>query len=169
MLEILLEYARLGLISFGGTNVPEFERVLVGERGWLTAETLASGFALGQLMPGPNMLAVTYYGFMTAGWSGAWAATAGFYIPAALLSAAALRFYQRGAALPAVQRFRNALLPFGAGVMLAGTFILGQVSLSSPAHLLLAIAAFGLLHLRLNSAVVVLLAAVSGALLKLAT
>ena len=68
LLDILAEFARLGLISVGGTNYAEMERSLVGEHHWITAATLANGVALGQLMPGPNLLAVTHYGYAVAGW-----------------------------------------------------------------------------------------------------
>ncbi|ABF45256.1 Chromate transporter [Deinococcus geothermalis DSM 11300] len=165
---MLLAFARLGLISFGGTNVAELERSLVLQHGWIDAQTLANGFALGQLMPGPNMLAVTHYGYAAAGLSGALAATLGFYGPTALLSALAVLIWQRHSAHPWVIAFRNALLPFGGGVMLAGALVLARTSVTSwPAGLLAALAFLLLWRTRVNSAVVVLGAAVVGALLRL--
>lgn len=165
---MFLAYVRLGLISFGGTNVAEMERVLVGERGWIDAGTLANGFALGQLMPGPNMLAVTHYGYAAAGLAGALVATLGFYGPTALLGAASALVWERHRANPWVIAFRQALLPFGGGVVLAGALVLGQTSVTSWAGAGVAVLAFLLLwRTRVNSAVVVLGAAVVGALLGL--
>ncbi|MFD1730261.1 chromate transporter [Deinococcus malanensis] len=165
---LLYEFTRLGLISFGGANIAEMERVLVGQRGWIDAQTLANGFALGQVMPGPNMLAVTHYGFAVGGWSGASAATLGFYVPTALISAAVALLWRRHSAHPWVSAFRDALLPFGAGVLLAGALVLGQGSVQGWPELLLAVLAFVLLwRTRLNAAVVVLAAAAAGALLGL--
>nr|WP_184026187.1 chromate transporter [Deinococcus budaensis] len=165
---MFLAFARLGLISFGGTNVAEIERALVLERGWIDAQTLANGFALGQLMPGPNMLAVTHYGYAAAGLGGALVATLGFYGPTALVSAGAALAWQRHSAHPWVIAFRNALLPFGGGVVLAGALVLGQTSVTSWGAAGLAALAFLLLwRTRVNSAVVVLGAAVLGALLGL--
>ncbi|MDO4247322.1 MAG: chromate transporter, partial [Deinococcus sp.] len=112
--QLFTEFARLGLISFGGTNFAEMERVLVGERHWISPQTLASGFALGQLMPGPNMLAVTYYGYAAAGLAGALVTTLGFYGPTALLSAAAMLLWRKHSEHRWVRAFRDALLPFGA-------------------------------------------------------
>ena len=64
--------------------------------------------------------------------------------------------------------FRNALLPFGGGVVLAGALVLGQTSVTSwPAALLAALATLLLWRTRVNSAVVVLGAAAVGALLGL--
>lgn len=166
--EMFLAFVRLGLISFGGTNVAEIERALVGHHGWIDAQTLANGFALGQLMPGPNMLAVTHYGYAAAGLGGALIATLGFYGPTALVSAGAALAWQRHSANPWVIAFRNALLPFGGGVVLAGALVLGQTSVTSWTAAGLAALAFLLLwRTRINSAVVVLGAAALGALLGL--
>lgn len=166
--ELFTEFARLGLISFGGTNFAEMERVLVGERHWISPQTLANGFALGQLMPGPNMLAVTYYGYAAAGLAGALVATLGFYGPTALLSAAAMLLWRKHSEHRWVQAFRDALLPFGAGVMLAGAWVLAQTSVQNVAGAGLAALAFALLwRTKINAALVVLGAAVAGALLEL--
>ncbi|MEF2277720.1 chromate transporter [Deinococcus sp. YIM 134068] len=166
--ELLLAFARLGLISFGGTNVAELERALVLHHRWIDAQTLANGFALGQLMPGPNMLAVTHYGYAAAGLPGALTATLGFYGPTALLSAVVALVWQRHNKHPWVVAFRNALLPFGGGVILAGALVLGRTSVTSwPAALLAGVAFLLLWRTGANSAVVVLGAAVVGALLGL--
>ncbi|UBV43580.1 chromate transporter [Deinococcus taeanensis] len=167
-LDIFLTFTRLGLVSFGGANLPEIERVLVDQKHWITPQVLANGFALGQVMPGPNMLAMTHYGFAAGGWPGALAATLGFYGPTALLSALAILAWQRLSRwrwLPAV---RSALLPFGAGVMLAGVLVLTRGSLHSWTGVLIAAAAFALLQgTRVNAAVVVIGAAALGALIGL--
>ena len=81
VLDIFLTFVRLGLTGFGGTNLAEMERLLVGQHGWIDARTFANGFALGQLMPGPNLLAVTHYGLVIAGGWGAAAATVGLLRP----------------------------------------------------------------------------------------
>ncbi|GHF31787.1 chromate transporter [Deinococcus metalli] len=165
---LVLEFVRLGLISFGGTNIAELERVLVGEHHWITPGTLANGFALGQLMPGPNMLAVTYYGYATAGWPGALASTLGFYGPTALLSALAALAWRRFSTHPWLVAFRDALLPFGAGVLLAGVLVLGQSSIHSWVGAGIAAVAFVILwRTKVNSVIVVIGAAVLGALLGL--
>lgn len=168
VLDIFLTFVRLGLTGFGGTNLAEMERLLVGQHGWIDARTFANGFALGQLMPGPNLLAVTHYGLVIAGGWGAAAATLGFYGPTAVLSAAAALLWKRHSAHPWSLTFRDALLPFGGGVMLAGVLVLGQTSIHSWAAAALAALAFVILRrTRLNSALVVVGAAVIGALIGL--
>lgn len=165
---LFAEFLRVGLISFGSTNFVEMERVLVGQREWITPTVLANGFALGQLMPGPNMLAVTHYGYVVAGLGGALAATLGFYGPTALLSAALMLLWRRHSAQPWVAAFRDALLPFGAGVMLSSALVLGRSSVQGWEGALIAAASFALLwKTGINSALLVLLAALVGALIGL--
>lgn len=167
-LQLAWEFIRIGLISFGAANLPEMERVLVTMRGWIDARTLAGGLALGQLMPGPNLLAVTHYGYAIQGLGGALIATAAFYVPTSALSAGVARLWDRHRANTWVNALRSALLPFGAGVMLASTLVLARTSLHGWTDLLITAVAFGLLwYAKVNSAVVVLGAAVLGVLLSL--
>ena len=167
-LDILLTFTRLGLISFGGANLAEIERVLVGQQRWITPDTLASGFALGQIMPGPNMLAMTHYGFAAGGWAGAAAATLGFYGPTALLSAAAALAWRRLLGWKWLPTIRSALLPFGGGVLLAGVLVLARGSVQNMTGAVIAAAAFALLtRTRVNPALVVIGAAALGTLIGL--
>lgn len=165
---MLSEFARLGLISFGGANLAEMERVLVLEHHWIPASVLANGFALGQVMPGPNLLAVTHYGYAIAGGPGAAVATLGFYGPTALLSAVVARLWYRNSDQPWAVALRNSLLPFGAGVMLASLLVLWRSSVHDWIGALIAGCAFLLLwKTRVNAALVILAAAVIGALVGL--
>jgi Chromate transporter len=65
MVEVLLEFLRFGLLSIGGgfALIAEMKRVLVLERAWMTAQVFVDGWSLGQFVPGPNMLAMAFYGF----------------------------------------------------------------------------------------------------------
>lgn len=165
---MLLEFTRLGLISFGGANLAEMERVLVLQRHWISPQILANGFALGQVMPGPNLLAVTHYGYAIAGGQGAAVATLGFYGPTALLSATLAALWYRHSAHPWAVAFRNALLPFGAGVMLSSLLVLFRSSVHDWIGAVLALAAFLLLwKTKVNAALIILAAAVIGALVGL--
>ena len=165
---MLSEFTRLGLISFGGANLAEMERVLVLQRHWISPSVLANGFALGQVMPGPNLLAVTHYGYAIAGWSGAAIATLGFYGPTALLSAVMARLWYRNSAHPWALALRNSLLPFGAGVMLASLLVLWRSSVHNWPGALIAVVAFLLLwKTRVNAALVILVSAVIGAIVGL--
>ncbi len=128
-LEVLGVFLRFGLISFGGGMVllPEMARTLLA-RGWLTEREFVDGFALGQFVPGPNMLAVLFYGLKAAGWAGALAAGMGMFLPGALgaiLLARVTAWMERARWSRALAQ---ALVPIGLGLT-AGT-ILTLVELS---------------------------------------
>ncbi|NUM89597.1 MAG: chromate transporter, partial [Bdellovibrionales bacterium] len=56
-LDIFLVFFRLSLLSFGGVFgvLPELERMVVVEQGWLTSEKFLQAYVVGQFVPGPNM------------------------------------------------------------------------------------------------------------------
>ncbi|MDR2000935.1 MAG: chromate transporter, partial [Zoogloeaceae bacterium] len=54
--ELLLQFALLSLIAFGGGNatLPEMHRIVVEQNHWLTDATFTELFAIAQAAPGPN-------------------------------------------------------------------------------------------------------------------
>ena len=84
--EVFLVALRLGLTSFGGpiAHLGYFERTYVRERRWLAPDEYGGLVALCQMVPGPASSQVGYLiGLRRAGWSGAFAAWAGFTLPSA--------------------------------------------------------------------------------------
>ncbi|NPB56759.1 chromate transporter, partial [Shigella sonnei] len=73
--DILLGFARIGLLGFGG--VAAWSRhVIVEERRWLSEREYAEMAGLAQVLPGPNVgTAAIFIGRHFAGWRGAVAAT----------------------------------------------------------------------------------------------
>lgn len=131
-LEVFLTFLRFGLLSFGGgmTNLPEMARTLLAQ-GWLTEREFVDGFALGQFVPGPNMLAVLFYGLKAAGWAGALAAGAGMFLPGAfgaLLLAQATAWMERARWSRALAR---ALVPIGLGLSAGTVLTLVELSVRS--------------------------------------
>ena len=73
---------RLALRGFGGV-LPWVHRALVEERGWLTREEFVELLALGQLLPGPNVINLAVMaGDRWFGWRGSVAAVAGMALAA---------------------------------------------------------------------------------------
>ena len=90
-LEVLREFALLGLTSFGGptAHVAFFRDRFVGAKKWLTEGEFADLLALCQFLPGPasSQLGLSI-GWKRAGWAGAFAAWFAFTLPSAIALAA---------------------------------------------------------------------------------
>ena len=167
---VLLEFARMGLLAFGGgiAIIAELNRVLVTERGWLTQTQFVNGFALGQFVPGPNMLSVVFYGFRALGVAGALAAWTGMYVPGALLSLALARAWGRLRDATWAKALRAALLPVGFGFSVGGVLTLARASLTDVSSVVLALLLAYLVHTkRLSLVAAVFVGGTAGGLLAL--
>jgi chromate transporter len=171
---VLLEFLRYGTLSFGGgiAMLSEMSRSLVSERHWLTTREFTDGFALGQFVPGPNMLAMMFYGFRTAGLAGAFAGFLGMFVPGALASSLLARVWERVKVSKWSWAIRAALLPIGLGLSAGGVLSLTRAAFSSLnlqtsviAGILTILAAFLIYTKRSSTMVVVLLAGCIGALM----
>lgn len=142
-LEVLLVFVRLGLLGFGGALgiLPEMGLQVVQERGWMSEREFADGYALGTLAPGPNMLAVVFYGFRAAGLPGALAAAIGMFGPAAIIAALIAKLWGLMGEAPWPRAIRSALLPIGAGLMAGGALTLSRGAITDVAAALIAGAA----------------------------
>lgn len=87
-LEVLREFAWLGVTSFGGptAHVAFFRDRFVGVKKWLTEAEFADLLALCQFLPGPasSQLGLSI-GWKRAGWAGAFAAWTAFTLPSAVV------------------------------------------------------------------------------------
>ncbi|WP_319243455.1 chromate efflux transporter [uncultured Propionivibrio sp.] len=86
-LEVLVAFARLGLVSFGGpvAHLGYFRAEFVERRRWLDDKSYSDLVALCQFLPGPASSQVGIaLGLGRAGWSGALAAWLGFTLPSAI-------------------------------------------------------------------------------------
>lgn len=117
--EIFLTFARIGVSGFGGVNF-WLRRILVQEKRWITDAEFLEGFALGQIIPGPNVYNLSVMiGHRMGGWAGAFAAIAGIMGPPFLITVALGLAYQRYRALPLLQHAIGGMAAVAAGLVLA--------------------------------------------------
>lgn len=163
--EVFLTFLRFGVLSFGGgmANLPEMSRVLLAN-GWLTRREFADGFALGQFVPGPNMLAVLFYGLSAAGVGGAFAAMLGMFLPGAVGAVALVHGWEWMRRAHWSRALRRALVPIAMGLSASTILVLAQVSLNSLVGFAVAGLATFLVYRGVNVVVVIAGGAVLGLL-----
>jgi len=111
----------LGLISFGGVFaiLPDMQRLVVDQHGWLTRDEFVQAFGVGQVVPGPNMAMCALIGWKVAGLPGAVAAFLGIYTGPVAVMGAAYATYHRARNLDWVRRIELAFRPVVLGLLTA--------------------------------------------------
>jgi chromate transporter len=126
-LEIFDRFYRAGALVFGGGHVvlPLLEHEVVAP-GWLTHDQFLAGYGAAQALPGPLFTLSAYLGAVMAhgpgGWAGGGSALIAIFLPALLLVAGALPFWQslrHQAGAQAALRGANAAV---VGLLLAAFF-----------------------------------------------
>ena len=118
-------FSSVGLSGFGGV-LPFARRMLVEERGWMTAEEFNAQLGLCQFLPGPNVvnLAVVV-GKRYCGLLGAIAAPVGLLAgPFAIVLLLAL-FYDRYGSLPQAQSMLRGIAAVGCGLLFGMAWRMG--------------------------------------------
>ncbi len=160
-------FLKVGSVLYGSgyVLVAFLQAELVDRRGWLTQQQLLDAVAVGQFTPGPVFTTATFVGYLLAGLPGALFCTVGIFLPAFVFVAAVGPFVprlRRSALMAAMLDGVNvaSLALMGNVVILLGRSSLGDAF----GFVLFAIACVMLMRYRVNSAWLVLAAALLGAL-----
>jgi chromate transporter len=124
----------LGLISFGGVFaiLPDMQRLVVDQHGWLTRDEFVQAFAVGQVVPGPNMAMCALIGWKVAGLPGAVAAFLGIYTGPVAVMGVAYATYHRARNVDWVRRIELAFRPVVLGLLAASG--LGLLRVAAGGH-----------------------------------
>lgn len=136
--ELFLAFAKMAVCGFGGV-LAWSRRIIVQERGWLTAEEFNEQLALCQVLPGGNILNFSVmYGSRCAGLPGALAALLGLIGPPMVLMIVAGILYRHYGALPALRGMFASLAAAAAGLLMATATQMVRATIKDrlrPAHL----------------------------------
>jgi chromate transporter len=152
-------FAKIGAVLFGsGYVLLAFLRADLVERlGWLTERQLLDAVAVGQITPGPVFTTATFIGYVLGGGPGAWAATAGIFLPAFVFVALSGPLVPRLRRSPTAGQVLDGVNVASLALMAVVTWQLGRAALvDGVTALLAAVGALLLLHFRINSAWLVL-------------
>jgi chromate transporter len=127
---LALHFALLSLMAIGGVSsiLPDMQRYVVEANHWLSGRQFADAYALGQAVPGPNMMFVTLLGWQLAGWTGAIVATLAIVAPPILLTLGITRLNARNPDAPLGRAIRGGLGPIAIGLTLSSGWILARSS-----------------------------------------
>jgi chromate transporter len=143
LLIVTWTFFRLSFLCIGGglSALPEMQRQVVSNHGWLTAREFVDGYALSQITPGPAMLVTTFIGYRVSGVPGALAATAALFLPTSLLTLFVAHRWSRLRSRPWAMAVERALPPLAIGLMAAGVYTVGRSAVTDVRTAVLATAA----------------------------
>ncbi len=162
-------FYKAGALVFGGGHVvlPLLQSGVVPP-GWVSNDAFLAGYGAAQAVPGPLFTFAAYLGAVMPAPLGGWAGGLGLlvvlFLPAFLLVAGALPFWEAMRQRAGVQRAMGGVNAAVVGVLGAALYDpVWTSAIQSRADFGLALAAFGLLvHARMSPVLVVTLAAVAG-------
>jgi chromate transporter len=116
-------FYRAGSLVFGGGHVvlPLLEHEVVST-GWVSESDFLAGYSAAQAVPGPLFTFASYLGTMTGGVSGSIVATIAIFLPAYLLVAGALPFWNVLRSSPKIQGALVGINAAVVGILLAALY-----------------------------------------------
>ena len=152
-LQLLLSFAKLGSVGFGGgpAMIPLVQAEVVDHRGWLTNQEFIDVLAAGNALPGPisTKMAVCI-GYQTGGALGAAAGLIGILLPSTLLMLILAGVLTRYSDHPRVQGAMSAMRPVVIAMLAWVVIQLAPASIDGWASGLLVVVAIGLLYFKLH-------------------
>jgi len=125
-LSLFTHFLMLSLLAVGGavTTVPEMQRFVVRDQGWLSDGQFTASVALAQAAPGPNVLFVAVLGFNVGGLAGVAATMVGTLLPSTTLALAATHWGKDHRDSRALRAFTTGMAPLTIGLLVATSWIL---------------------------------------------
>lgn len=116
----------LSFLTFGGVSsvIPEMQRYVVEQNGWMTAGDFMQLFAVAQSAPGPNVLISSLVGWRVAGFAGSLVALGAICLPAGVLAWWVFELLDRYRDSPWRSILQRALAPLVVGLIGAGGYII---------------------------------------------
>jgi chromate transporter len=159
--QLFLSFATIGLLGFGGV-LGIARKLIVEDRGWMTAEEFNETYALCSFLPGPNIVNMSVmYGARVRGPVGSAVALGALLGPPVALTTVLGMIYVAYGDLPAVRHAIGGLSAAAAG-LIAATFakmakpLFHGRALLAPALMLATFTAIGIMRWPLPSVLLVL-------------
>ena len=128
--QLAATFTMLSLLAVGGGSavLPEMQALLHQHFNFSQTQ-FVHAYSVGQLAPGPNMLAVLIMGEMIDGLVGALVVALAFFIPSSILCLYAGRLWVKIGDTPWRHSLQQALEPISIGLMCSGVYTIAKESL----------------------------------------
>jgi chromate transporter len=157
-------FLRTGSVLYGGGSVlAALLTTLVQPLGWMTTRELLDAVAAGQVTPGPVLTTATFVGFVLRGWTGAAVATVAIFLPAFAGVSTVSALLPSLHRWPWTRRFLDGVAASAWALVAATAVTLARAGLSSPASIVLALAACAASAGGISAGIVVLVGLAVGA------
>ena len=165
-LQALWQWARIGLLSFGGpaAQIALMHKVIVDEKRWLSERQYLNALSFCMLLPGPEaMQLATYAGWRMHGVRGGLAAGLLFVLPGAIVVLALASVYAVYGNVPLIEALFFGIKAAVLVIVIEALLRISKRALAGTAHLLIASLAFiGIFFLQLPFPLIIVLSAVTG-------
>lgn len=168
--KIFLTFLKVGAILYGsGYVLFAFLDTELVANGWLTRQTLIDAIAVGQITPGPVLSTATFIGWQMNGVTGALAATIGIFLPSFIFVLILNPIIPKMRKSKSVSSFLDAVNVGAVALIFVVCIEMGKESLTDWKTSLIAITSviFVFYFKKINSAFIVLSAAIAGYILSL--
>lgn len=157
-------FSMLSLLAVGGGSavLPEMQSLLHQHFNFSQTK-FVHAYSVGQLAPGPNMLAVLIMGEMIDGIAGALIVALAFFIPSSILCFYTGRLWQRIGDTPWRRSLQHALEPISIGLMCSGVYTIAKESLVNWQSCAVAlVVGILLMKTKINPVILILAAGLTG-------
>jgi len=165
LMRLFLSFLKVGSVVFGSGYVllAFLQTEFVERLHWLTDKQLIDAVAVGQFTPGPLFTTATFIGYVVAGWAGALVATVGIFLPGFVLVAVSGPLIPRLRKSAAAAAALDGVVAGSLALMAVVAWQLGKASIVDRTTLLVfAVSLIALLRFRMNSAWLIVAAAIVG-------
>ncbi len=145
--KVFVTFAGMSLFLFGGAYVfiPLIQEIVVDGHHWVTHQEFVDAVAMGQITPGPVLVSAAFIGLKVAGLAGAVAATAGIFVPSAIVMILCSRLLDRIKKSAIVKAALRGIRPAVVGMIAAA--VVSVAKTAAPVWLSAAIFAAALIAL----------------------
>jgi chromate transporter len=169
--KIAVFFTKAGAFVFGSglAIVPFLHAGVVSEYHWLTEQQFVDAVAVAMITPGPVVITVGFIGYLVAGFPGACVAALATFLPCYLLTVIPAPYFNKIAKNQSIKAFVDGITAAVIGALAGAVIVIAARSITDKPTALIAIAtALSLLYIKkIKEPIVILVAALSGILLKL--